>query len=149
MCVCQAAVRYFVRPASRHHLPLSFASSSLLKYPLVLNGSAVVTPALHLFARTGRLFVQRHTVRHPSKMRQLRWARAGRAALPRFASNVRVLLPRDRNKDFIPVWLVAAMLNMREGISRAGCSVTEELPIFLLIFAIPAGVASFVWWKFS
>jgi hypothetical protein len=35
------------------------------------------------------------------------------------------------------------------GVNRAGYSVTEELPIFLLIFAIPAGVASFVWWKFS
>ena len=50
---------------------------------------------------------------------------------------------------FIPVWLVAALLNMWVGVSRAGYSVTEELPIFLLIFAIPAGVASFVWWKFS
>jgi len=52
-------------------------------------------------------------------------------------------------KVFIPVWLVAASLNMWVGVSRAGYSVTEELPIFLLIFAIPAGVASFVWWKFS
>jgi len=50
---------------------------------------------------------------------------------------------------FIPVWLVAALLNMWVGVSRAGYSATEELPIFLLIFAIPAGVASFVWWKFS
>jgi hypothetical protein len=52
-------------------------------------------------------------------------------------------------KVFIAVWLVAALVNMWVGVSRAGYSVTEELPIFLLIFAIPAGVASFVWWKFS
>jgi len=25
----------------------------------------------------------------------------------------------------------------------------EELAIFLLIFAVPAGAAAFVWWKFS
>jgi hypothetical protein len=52
-------------------------------------------------------------------------------------------------KIFIPVWLVAALLNMWVGVSRAGYSVAEELPIFLLIFAIPAVVASWIWWKFS
>jgi hypothetical protein len=35
------------------------------------------------------------------------------------------------------------------GVAQAGYSVREELPIFLLIFAIPATVAAFVWWKFS
>jgi hypothetical protein len=35
------------------------------------------------------------------------------------------------------------------GVARAGYSVAEELPIFLAIFAIPAGVALFVWWKYS
>lgn len=52
-------------------------------------------------------------------------------------------------KVFIPVWLIAALLNMWVGVSRAGYSVSEELPIFLLIFAIPVGVASFIWWKLS
>jgi len=51
-------------------------------------------------------------------------------------------------KIFIPLWLAAAGLNMWIGVSRAGYSVVEELPIFLLIFALPA-VAGFVWWKFS
>jgi hypothetical protein len=50
---------------------------------------------------------------------------------------------------FIPVWLVAALINMWIGVSRAGYSVAEEFPIFLVIFAIPAVVAAFVWWKFS
>jgi hypothetical protein len=50
---------------------------------------------------------------------------------------------------FIPVWLAAALINMWIGVSRAGYSVAEELPIFLAIFAIPAVVAAFVWWKFS
>jgi hypothetical protein len=50
---------------------------------------------------------------------------------------------------FIPVWLVAALINMWIGVSRAGYSVAEEFPIFLAIFAIPAVVAAFVWCKFS
>jgi hypothetical protein len=50
-------------------------------------------------------------------------------------------------KIFIPVWLVAALINMWLGVARAGYSVAEELPIFLLIFGIPAVVAAFTWWK--
>jgi hypothetical protein len=50
---------------------------------------------------------------------------------------------------FIPVWLIAAGVNMYIGVSQAGYSVREEFPIFLVIFAIPAAVAAFVWWKFS
>jgi hypothetical protein len=52
-------------------------------------------------------------------------------------------------KIFLPIWLVAALINMWVGVSRAGYSVAEELPIFLVIFAIPAAVAVFLWWKFS
>jgi hypothetical protein len=52
-------------------------------------------------------------------------------------------------KIFLPIWLVAALINMWVGVSRAGYSVAEELPIFLVIFAIPAAVAAFLWWKFS
>lgn len=33
------------------------------------------------------------------------------------------------------------------GVAKAGYSVTEELPIFLAIFALPAAAAGFVWWK--
>jgi hypothetical protein len=50
---------------------------------------------------------------------------------------------------FIPVWLVAALANMWLGVSRAGYSVAEELPIFLLIFIIPAAAAAVVWWRHS
>jgi hypothetical protein len=52
-------------------------------------------------------------------------------------------------KIFLPVWLVAALINMWIGVARAGYSVTEELPIFLAIFAIPGIVAAFIWWKLS
>jgi hypothetical protein len=52
-------------------------------------------------------------------------------------------------KVFIPVWLVLVGVNMWIGVARAGYSVAEELPIFLLIFSLPAAVALFIWWKFS
>jgi hypothetical protein len=52
-------------------------------------------------------------------------------------------------KIFIAVWLVAALINLWVGVARAGYSIAEELPIFLLIFAIPAAVAAFMWWKAS
>jgi hypothetical protein len=50
---------------------------------------------------------------------------------------------------FLPLWLGAAGANMWMGVSHAGYSVTEELPIFLLIFGLPAAAAAFAWWKFS
>jgi hypothetical protein len=48
-----------------------------------------------------------------------------------------------------PVWLVLALINMWIGVSRAGYSVSEELPIFVAIFGLPGLSAAFVWWKFS
>jgi hypothetical protein len=50
---------------------------------------------------------------------------------------------------FIPIWLAAALINLWIGVSRAGYSVAEEMPVFLAVFAIPALVAWFIWWKFS
>jgi hypothetical protein len=50
---------------------------------------------------------------------------------------------------FIPAWLAAALINMWIGVSRAGYSVAEELPVFLVIFGIPAAVAALLWWNFS
>jgi uncharacterized membrane protein YwaF len=50
-------------------------------------------------------------------------------------------------KLFIALWLIAALVNLWIGVSRAGYTVLEELPIFLLIFALPAAFAAYVWWK--
>jgi len=52
-------------------------------------------------------------------------------------------------KVFLPIWFVIALVNMWIGVAQAGYSVAEELPIFLVIFAVPAVIAGFVWWKFS
>ena len=50
---------------------------------------------------------------------------------------------------FIPVWLIAAGVNLWLGVARAGYSVAEEAPIFLVVFAVPAAAAGLVWWRFS
>jgi hypothetical protein len=52
-------------------------------------------------------------------------------------------------KLFIPGWFILAMVNMWLGVSHAGYSVGEELPIFAVIFAIPAAAAASLWWRLS
>ena len=42
---------------------------------------------------------------------------------------------------FIPVWLLAALVNLWAGVSRAGYSVTEELPFFAAVFGAAASLA--------
>ncbi len=41
---------------------------------------------------------------------------------------------------YVALWLIV-------GVARAGYSVTEELPIFLLIFGVPAAVAILLKWR--
>ena len=50
---------------------------------------------------------------------------------------------------FVAFWLAATAFNMWVGISHAGYSLREELPIMLLLFALPAAVALIVRWKFA
>ena len=50
---------------------------------------------------------------------------------------------------FVPLWFVGAGINMWIGVSRAGYSVADEAPIFLIVFVIPAAVALLVWWTYS
>ncbi len=42
---------------------------------------------------------------------------------------------------FIPVWLVCAAINMWVGVTRAGYTVAQEFPIFLVVFAVPSIIA--------
>ena len=48
---------------------------------------------------------------------------------------------------FLPLWLIGAGINLYLGVKTAGYTVREEMPIFLLVFAIPAVVALLAWWK--
>jgi hypothetical protein len=49
---------------------------------------------------------------------------------------------------FLVLWLATAAANMWVGVAKAGYSVAAELPIFALIFGVPAAVAILVRWKF-
>ena len=48
---------------------------------------------------------------------------------------------------FVVLWFVVAAFNMWVGVAKAGYSVGEELPIFLLLFGVPAILAALVRWK--
>lgn len=44
-------------------------------------------------------------------------------------------------KAFIPVWLSLTLVNLWIGVSYAGYTVAQELPILLITFGIPAAAA--------
>jgi hypothetical protein len=48
---------------------------------------------------------------------------------------------------YVALWFIIAGANMWVGVARAGYSVAEELPIFLLIFGVPVAVALVLKWK--
>ncbi|WP_428419929.1 hypothetical protein [Methylibium sp.] len=48
---------------------------------------------------------------------------------------------------FVALWFVVAAANLWVGVVKAGYSVTEELPILLLIFGLPAAAALLLRWK--
>ena len=50
-------------------------------------------------------------------------------------------------KAFIPAWLVVALVNMWVGVTKAGYSFKDELPILVIVFAVPAAAAAFVVWR--
>ncbi len=52
-------------------------------------------------------------------------------------------------KVFMPLWLVAAGINMWAGVAKAGYSVADEAPIFLVVLAVPVAVALIVLWWLS
>jgi len=55
--------------------------------------------------------------------------------------------PRLAALAFLAVWLAVAAANMWLGVSKAGYSVSEELPIFLAIFLVPAVLAVVLKWR--
>ena len=48
---------------------------------------------------------------------------------------------------FIGIWLLVTLGNLIYGVTGAGHSIAEEVPIALIIFVPPAAVASIVWWR--
>ncbi|WP_363797774.1 hypothetical protein ABU614_21650 [Lysobacter firmicutimachus] len=50
---------------------------------------------------------------------------------------------------FVPLWLIGAGINLWVGVRRAGYSVADELPIFLLVFSLPVVAALALRWTLS
>ena len=44
-------------------------------------------------------------------------------------------------RTFIPIWFIAAIINLSIGVLAAGYTVMQELPILVPVFGIPALVA--------
>jgi hypothetical protein len=48
---------------------------------------------------------------------------------------------------FVALWLGISGVNLWVGVARAGYSLNEEFPIFLLIFGVPTIVAILLKWR--
>ena len=55
---------------------------------------------------------------------------------------------RNTTTVFVIAWFLVAGANLWVGVTQAGYAFREELPVFLLIFSLPAATAIFVKWKF-
>jgi hypothetical protein len=49
---------------------------------------------------------------------------------------------------FLPVWMIGAAINLWIGVSKAGYPARDELPVFGLVFAVPAAIALGFCWRF-
>ena len=49
---------------------------------------------------------------------------------------------------FVALWLALTGFNLWTGVAKAGYSIGEELPVFLLLFGVPAALAIVLRWKF-
>jgi len=52
-------------------------------------------------------------------------------------------------KLFVPAWLAVAVANLWVGVTHAGYTVRQELPILLVVFIVPAVVAGIAAWQLS
>lgn len=52
-------------------------------------------------------------------------------------------------KLFIPAWCAVALVNMWVGVTKAGYTVAQELPILLVVFAVPAALAALLAWQLA
>lgn len=57
--------------------------------------------------------------------------------------------PPTALKLFLLIWLVVAAVNLWIGVTRAGYTVVEELPIALVVFGVPALPALGILWILS
>lgn len=50
---------------------------------------------------------------------------------------------------FIAAWVVIALVNMWVGVTRAGYTVAQELPILAVVVLVPTAVALLVAWQLT
>ena len=50
-------------------------------------------------------------------------------------------------RTFIVLWFMVAVTNMWVGVTQAGYAASDELPIFAIVFGVPAAVAGAVLWR--
>ncbi len=50
---------------------------------------------------------------------------------------------------FMPVWVLVALVNMWVGVTKAGYSVAQELPILAIVAAAPLAAAALAVWKLA
>ena len=50
---------------------------------------------------------------------------------------------------FIGAWLAVAIVNMWVGVTKAGYTVAQELPILFVVFAVPAAAAVLLSWQLA
>lgn len=50
---------------------------------------------------------------------------------------------------FVPVWAVLAGTNLWVGVTRAGYTLAQELPILAVVFALPAALALGLAWQMT
>lgn len=50
-------------------------------------------------------------------------------------------------KLFIPAWAVVSLVNMWVGVTKAGYSVRDELPILFIVFLVPVAIAGITAWR--
>jgi hypothetical protein len=57
--------------------------------------------------------------------------------------------PADGARYFVLPWLVASLVNLYLGVSRAGIPVTTEILVLIVVFGVPAAVAWFITHRFG
>ena len=52
-------------------------------------------------------------------------------------------------KCFLVLWLIGTLINLWIGVSKAGYTARDEVPVAVVVFAVPAMVAALLWWRSS
>jgi uncharacterized membrane protein YwaF len=55
--------------------------------------------------------------------------------------------PAAALRFFLVLWLIATVVNLWVGVTRAGYTVMQELPIGVVVFGVPALVALALLWR--